>query len=183
MINKRKHDKQAEIGIQGGFELGEIHLKHCPFCGGKASLFSCAQPDGTITYEVDCENEDCVVNACTDMCKTKEDAAALWNRRKEKYSTSDAGFRNILASAVRYSMGRKSAMPSIVTEWIMEHCDDLPKYSIQIMLHDIQEQREMGERSNWDSLGDPCDVQTWNRFEKWLKDQEGKRNERNNALP
>ena len=57
------------------------YLKPCPFCGGKASLFSFEQPDGSITYEVDCENEGCEVSACTAMHDTPEEAAAVWNKR------------------------------------------------------------------------------------------------------
>lgn len=56
-------------------------LKPCPFCGGKASLFSVEQPDGSTTYEVDCENADCEVSACTAMHDTPEEAAAVWNKR------------------------------------------------------------------------------------------------------
>lgn len=56
-------------------------LKPCPFCGGKASLFSVEQPDGSTTYEVDCENAGCEVSACTAMHDTPEEAAAVWNKR------------------------------------------------------------------------------------------------------
>lgn len=56
-------------------------LKPCPFCGGKASIFAFEQPDGSITYEVDCENDGCEVSACTMMHDTREQAAAVWNRR------------------------------------------------------------------------------------------------------
>lgn len=164
--------------------MRDIGLKTCPFCGGKANVFRCRQPDGTITYEVDCENDDCKVSACTDMYDTRKEAVNVWNTRKEKFSTGDSGFRNVLIAALRYALGRRSAMPSIVTQWIMAHCDDLPQSAIQIMLHDIREQRELGKRSNWDSLGDPCDVKTWETFEEWLKSQkeEGKCVERNEAL-
>ena len=57
------------------------YLKPCPFCGGKASLFSCKQPDDSITYEVDCENDGCECSACTAMHDTPEEAAAVWNKR------------------------------------------------------------------------------------------------------
>jgi len=60
---------------------GKPHLLPCPFCGGKANLFSFEQPNGSITYEVDCENAECEVSACTAMHDTPEEAAAVWNRR------------------------------------------------------------------------------------------------------
>ena len=61
-------------------------LKPCPFCGGPASLFSVVQPDGTVTWEVDCENKDCEVSACTMLYETREQAAAVWNERKGEKS-------------------------------------------------------------------------------------------------
>ena len=65
------------------------YLKPCPFCGGKASLFSCKQPDGSITYEVDCENDGCECSACTAMHDTPEEAAAVWNKRPVCIDDSD----------------------------------------------------------------------------------------------
>lgn len=56
-------------------------LKPCPFCGGPASLFCVEQPSGELTYEVDCENDGCEVSACTMLYPTREEAAAVWNRR------------------------------------------------------------------------------------------------------
>ena len=56
-------------------------LKPCPFCGGKASLYRVEQPDGSVTYAVDCENAECEVSACTALHTAPEEAAAVWNRR------------------------------------------------------------------------------------------------------
>ncbi len=82
-------------------------------------------------------------------------------------------FWSVLICACRYCLGRMTYMPSTVTEWIIENCEGrMPEKTIYVMLHDIQEQREMGERSGWKSLGDPCDVKTWERFEAWLKEQQ-----------
>ena len=65
------------------------YLKPCPFCGGKASLFSFKQPDDSITYEVDCENDGCECSACTAMHDTPEEAAAVWNKRPYVPDDSD----------------------------------------------------------------------------------------------
>ena len=84
----------------------------------------------------------------------------------------DEDLQTIMICAIRYSMGRRTYMPGLVTGWIMNNCDGkLGKGLIEIMLRDIQEQREMGLRAGWPSLGDPCDVKTWERFEAWLRDQ------------
>ena len=62
--------------------MKEPSLKPCPFCGGKASLFSVELTDGSIVYEVDCENKACEVSSCTMLHDTREAAAAVWNTRK-----------------------------------------------------------------------------------------------------
>ena len=81
---------------------------------------------------------------------------------------------SVLICACRYCLGRMTYMPSIVTEWIMENCEGrMPEKTIYVMLQDIQKQREFGERFNRNSLGDPCDVKTWEQFEEWLKEQRG----------
>jgi len=72
--------------------------------------------------------------------------------------------------AVRYALGRRTYMPGLVTDWIKANfAGKIPKGTCEIMLRDIQEQREYGERSHYDSLGDPCDVRTWETFEAWLE--------------
>ena len=69
--------------------MKKVSLLPCPFCGGKASLFSFEQPDGSTTWEVDCENDNCEVSACTAMHDTPEEAAAVWNRRPVCVDDSD----------------------------------------------------------------------------------------------
>lgn len=64
--------------------MKDPYLKPCPFCGSKAKYFCVEQPDGTLTYEVDCESKDCEVSACTMLHPTKQEAADVWNRRPEK---------------------------------------------------------------------------------------------------
>lgn len=74
--------------------------------------------------------------------------------------------------AVRYALGRRTYMPGLVTDWIKANfAGRMPKGTCEIMLRDIREQREMGERSGWASLGDPCDVRTWEKFEAWLENE------------
>lgn len=76
----------------------------------------------------------------------------------------------IAICAVRYSLWRRTYMPVLVTDWVMANFTGrIPKGTAEIMIRDIQEQREMGERAGYDSLGDPCDVRTWETFEEWLR--------------
>ena len=60
-----------------------LDLKPCPFCGGKASVFRVILEDGTPRYEVDCENIDCEISACTSLHATRQEAADVWNKRWE----------------------------------------------------------------------------------------------------
>ncbi len=73
--------RQVCPGCEKGGTMKTPKLKPCPFCGGPGRMFFVKQPDGTITYEVDCENEGCEVSSCTLLYETKEQAAAVWNKR------------------------------------------------------------------------------------------------------
>ena len=87
--------------------------------------------------------------------------------------TLDDQFMLVLIAAVRYSLGRRTYMPDLVTRWIMASVPKLPAGTAKTMLRDIEEQREMGRRLGREMLGDPCDVRTWETFESWLKEQTG----------
>ena len=76
-------------------------------------------------------------------------------------------FGAVLNCAVRYCIGRKTYMPGLVTDWIMQHCDGLlTAKTIGVMKRDID------DASTRDGLGMACDVQTWHRFREWLEGQE-----------
>ena len=57
------------------FEVETTELKPCPFCGGKAGIYSLAKYE----KEVYCEN----CGAVSNICMTKEEAVEAWNRRDE----------------------------------------------------------------------------------------------------
>lgn len=86
-----------------------------------------------------------------------------------KSPAPDDLFFCVLISAVRYCLGRQTYMPDAVTRWIMARVPELPAETAKIMLRDINEQRRLGERLGKETLGDPCDVRTWETFESWLQ--------------
>lgn len=88
-----------------------------------------------------------------------------------KPTQHDDNFYTILICAVRYSLGRRTYMPGLVTDYIMHAVRDLPKGTAEIMLRDIKEQRALGERIGTSGLGDDCDVKVWERFEAWLQEK------------
>ena len=83
--------------------------------------------------------------------------------------TPDDPLMSVLICAVRYCLGRRTYMPDVVTRWIMASVPLLPAETAKILLRDINDQRRLGERIGKEALGDPCDVQTWERFESWLQ--------------
>lgn len=75
-------------------------------------------------------------------------------------------FGAVLNCAVRYCIGRKTYMPGLVTDWIMQHCNGmLTGKTIGVMKRDID------EAAQHDGLGMDCDVETWMGFRKWLEGQ------------
>ena len=60
--------------------MSDIHLKPCPFCGGKAD-FDERQYNDVTDYCVWCVTPECDCFVRTVWCATKEEAAEMWNRR------------------------------------------------------------------------------------------------------
>lgn len=76
-------------------------------------------------------------------------------------------FGAVLNCAVRYCIGRKTYMPGLVTDWIMQHCHGLlTDKTIGVMKRDIDEAKSR------DGLGMSCDVETWLKFREWLEKEE-----------
>jgi len=84
-------------------EFKGIVLLSCPFCGSKAEYLRYAgEENREHRYKVECmaDNSDhhgkegvsedwCPLEASTDWCKTKEDAAEIWNTRQLEYKTKE----------------------------------------------------------------------------------------------
>ena len=72
-------------------------------------------------------------------------------------------FGAVLNCAVRYCIGRRTYMPSLVTDWIMQHCHGILTHkTLSVMKQDID------NAQGRDSLGDGCDALTWLAFRAWL---------------
>ena len=73
----------------------------------------------------------------------------------------------IALCAVRYCMGRTTYMPGLVTDWMRRHWNELPprdRFNIQ---RDVKDFVEGGQ-----SMGDSCDVDTWQSFLRWMQAQQ-----------
>lgn len=74
-------------------------------------------------------------------------------------------FETMLICAVRYAIGRRTYMPGLITEFIMNDVGkQLHERAVLVMLEDLR-------RTPASERGDPCDVRTWERFEQWLKEK------------
>ena len=83
----------------------------------------------------------------------------------------DDDLQTILVCAVRYSLGRATYMPGLVTDWIMGNCKGkLSRNTLSVMIRDIDEARKDN------CLGMDCDVMTWLLFYEWLKGETDGRN-------
>lgn len=67
---------------------------------------------------------------------------------------------DILIMAARYALGRRTFAPTTVQENIKYNIHSLTKRALTVIIRDIE-----GYRST-DSLGDDCDVETWNQIEE-----------------
>ncbi len=75
----------------------------------------------------------------------------------------DDDFGAVINCAIRYCIGRRTYMPSLVTSWIMQNCSGkLTNKTLWVAKKDIDEAI---------NLGDPQDVETWHRFRNWLEEQ------------
>ncbi len=58
----------------------DVELKHCPFCGGKATLYR--EEDGGF-YKVKCDNFDCWIGPETSFYSNQTIAIEAWQERAE----------------------------------------------------------------------------------------------------
>lgn len=76
-------------------------------------------------------------------------------------------FGAVLTCAVRYSIGRQTYMPHLVTNWIMGHCSGILKEKTLFVM-----KRDIDEATERNALGWECDVKTWREFRRWIVQEE-----------
>lgn len=81
-----------------------------------------------------------------------------------KSSKDDFGL--ICTSAVRYALGRRTYMPSVVIKFISDNLDNLDSNMIYCIERDIREHGRYGEGA----YGDECDKKDWLEFDSKLRD-------------
>lgn len=91
--------------------------------------------------------------------------------RKPNINPTDNHFQAILICAVRYSIGRRTYMPDLVTRYIKPLLPFLSDNTLAVMRRDVEEP----ETSAFGSYGDDCDKQTWMRFLGEIKKEQERR--------
>ena len=79
----------------------------------------------------------------------------------------DYDLRDIVISAVRYALGRRTMAPFSTTEYIMAHPELVDNRVKQVLLKDLEyyfDKWKCGLQTD-----DRCDYDTWLLFKKWLE--------------
>ena len=76
-------------------------------------------------------------------------------------------FQDIVISALRYSLGRKTYITKSTADFIKEYPEIIDKRVKQVMLNDLEEYFNM--RDNCYCIDDECDYNNWLDLKKWLE--------------
>jgi hypothetical protein len=79
----------------------------------------------------------------------------------------DYDLRDIVISAVRYALGRRTMAPFATTEYIMKRRQLIDNRVKQVLLRDLKQYFELWEVGK--QIDDRCDYDTWLLFKKWLE--------------
>lgn len=87
----------------------------------------------------------------------------------QKIKIDKSDLQELMINSQRYAIGRMTCVPFVFKEIALKHLNDLTNDTIQVMIDDIETQRN---RSN---LGAECDKETWLSLLETLKDEIEKR--------
>lgn len=79
----------------------------------------------------------------------------------------DWDLKDIVISAVRYALGRRTMVPYATTEYIMKNQELVDNRVKQVLLKDLKWYFDLWEAGKQGD--DECDYNTWNHFRKWLE--------------
>lgn len=72
----------------------------------------------------------------------------------------------IAICALRYCVGRRTYMPSLVIDWVKRHWNSFSAKDKAVMLKDLNYEINSGR-----NLGDSCDIKTWHDFKRWMYEE------------
>ena len=82
----------------------------------------------------------------------------------------------MLISAVRYALGRRTYIVDVTTSYVGHLLPKLSDWTLGIMLRDLEDEYAMAARvTSYSVLGDPCDVADWDKFKAAVKAETDRR--------
>lgn len=130
----------------------------------------------TNAYVSAVEKQKCGVNKETRLAKFAEALQCSVNdlksdAPKNMVDPTNDDFGSICNCAVRYCLGRRSYMPSLVCRCIISLLPELTDKTLDCFERDIAERKRTGF-----DFGDSCDYETWDAFYKAVcKEIEGRK--------
>ncbi len=79
----------------------------------------------------------------------------------------DRDLRDIVISAVRYALGRRTMISSITVDYIMTHSELIDERVKQVLLRDLENYLDTWKCGK--QIDDRCDYDIWLLFKKWLE--------------
>ena len=112
--------------------------------------------------------------------KIQEKRIAKLNRETQKYFDMmmdnyynrleiDADLKDMIISALRYALRRKTYITLATAEYIMKHPELIDERVRGLMIRDLTQYFE--ERKLWEYKDDECDYQSWLNLYNWLKEE------------
>ena len=78
--------------------------------------------------------------------------------------------KDIVCCSLRYALGRRTYITSLISDYIMEHSELVDSRVKQVLLRDLERYFHLWEAGK--QIDDKCDYETWYHFKKWLEELE-----------
>lgn len=75
--------------------------------------------------------------------------------------------KDIVCCSLRYALGRRTYITSLISDYIMEHSELVDSRVKQVLLRDLEWYFHLWETGK--QIDDKCDYETWYHFKKWLE--------------
>lgn len=93
----------------------------------------------------------------------------------------DKDLEEMLISAVRYSLGRRTYIVGDTVRFMTALLPQLSDWCINVMCRDLADEFTLAARvTTYSPLGDPCDVAEWDKFKAALESEINRREKQSN---
>lgn len=102
--------------------------------------------------------------ALCSTCAAELAFKSVFEAKKIKDIGQDPETSTIALCALRYCMGRRTYIPSLVIDWTKRHWEELDPHVHVIVFSDLKQAFGRGV-----NMGDNCDLDTWRDFWEWVQ--------------